>query len=678
MSFRDYSVLQLRSIVIYNLDNDLIPSAEFAAERLLAEAGHDDLDSVHLYGLVLLKKKRYKAAYNLTVNISHAGCSYVFAKAALELSMGEEGVFALTTTQHLWDSLPDNFSFQYENERNLLPDPAVFYSLLGKLYYSIGDPKESAICHSKALKKNPFIWESFEELNKIGANIRVKAIYKVQQGIKFPLNHGNSNKSNGESTRDPFGDSATNIYHPPSHKSFIKYTEEFPLHEENNEFQTPRMRQPTLPAAPTRKTRSATAREAFKQPSLAHNSVNNSNGGDSIRRQPRLTASKVTSRLISHPLSAKTANSNTSNRKVPVNDLASQKRSKSFFSGLSGDPTATKRKEFFTNEEYGEQHVLGLYLTYAKGFKAMSRYDCFKAIRTLSSLPEAHLNTPWVLSKMGRLHFEIVNYEESDVYFQKLRKVDKTRLEDMEYYAALLWQTQKEIELCDLSHDLLNIDRHAPQTWVTIGNLFSLSHETDEAIKCFDRATQLDENFTYAYTLQGHEYMTSDAYENALKSFRYALLIDPRHYNALFGIGMVYLKLGNFTKAEYHFRKALDINPVNAILICCVGMMLEKFNKKEEALKQYELGFKIQPLAPLSLFKKAQLLIQLERYSQALTDFEQLARMTPDEATVHFLLGQLYKMHGRKDDAIAQFTIALNLDPKGSHLIKEAMENLNE
>jgi anaphase-promoting complex subunit 3 len=141
---------------------------------------------------------------------------------------------------------------------------------------------------------------------------------------------------------------------------------------------------------------------------------------------------------------------------------------------------------------------------------------------------------------------------------------------------------------------------------------------------------------------------------------------------------MVYLKLGNFTKAEFHFRKAVDINPVNVILICCVGMMLEKLGKKDKALHQYELACKIQPLSALALFKKAQLLFSLEEYHAALIDFEYLATIAPDEASVHFLLGQLYKLANRKEDAIRRFTVALNLDPKGNHLVKEALESLAE
>ena len=47
------------------------------------------------------------------------------------------------------------------------------------------------------------------------------------------------------------------------------------------------------------------------------------------------------------------------------------------------------------------------------------------------------------LSKLGRLHYEIVNYPQSELYF--LRKLDRTRLQDMEYYLTLLWHLNKKL-----------------------------------------------------------------------------------------------------------------------------------------------------------------------------------------------------------------------------------------
>ena len=51
-------------------------------------------------------------------------------------------------------------------------------------------------------------------------------------------------------------------------------------------------------------------------------------------------------------------------------------------------------------------------------------------------------------------------------------------------------------------------------------------------MRFFNRATQVDSAFTYAYTLAGHEYFANEDLERGLQAYRTAIKLDPRHYNA--------------------------------------------------------------------------------------------------------------------------------------------------
>ncbi|CDK27833.1 unnamed protein product [Kuraishia capsulata CBS 1993] len=648
MNATEYSIQKLRSVIFYSLDNDLLPTAEFTAERLVAQDSYD-MDSTHLYALVLFRRRRFKAAYNATANMPHIGCAYVFAKCAVELGLENEGLQALqrrmaTYTQ---ESKPER---NYELERDILPDAVAIHILMGKLYFLLGDTKQSTLSYTAALQLNPYAFEAYEELCKMGTKVRVKSIFHAEAGSLLDADIFKSSPT----------DEGSKLFDPSSTPRVLATPE-----QPGKFMTTPRLKQPVFPAAPTRRAARSSTLDNFKQPTLPT---------DSIHRRSMRGSSSITSRLLSHPLNSLSSSSPAFNNKKEVSGL---KRSiGASFSG--GSASSTGSSATIQLNKGAEQSLLLLYQRFAKGLKAMHSYDCFKAIRIFDSLPENEKNSPWVLAKLARLHYEIVNYEESAVYFKRLRKMDRTRVEDMDYYSTLLWYLRKETDLSFLAHELYDIDKNSPVSWVAIGNLFSLTREPDEAIKCFQKATQIDASFAYAHTLQGHEYLQNDAFENALKCFRNALLVDKRHYNAFYGIGMVHMKLGEYTKAEFHFLKALEITPVNVILICCVGMVLERLGKKELALKQYIFASKLQPRSNLALFKKAQALFSLHQYDLALGEFERLQELTPDEASVHFLLGKLYRIAGRKYDSLRQFTIALNLDPKGSHLIREALESLQK
>jgi anaphase-promoting complex subunit 3 len=102
----------------------------------------------------------------------------------------------------------------------------------------------------------------------------------------------------------------------------------------------------------------------------------------------------------------------------------------------------------------------------------------------------------------------------------------------MEIYSSLLWHVRKDVDLSFLAHELLDLDKMSPEPWCAMGNCFSLQQEPESAIKCFQRAIDLDSTYYYAHTLCGYEYTVLEDHEKAQTCFRNALRIEPRDYKA--------------------------------------------------------------------------------------------------------------------------------------------------
>lgn len=312
--------------------------------------------------------------------------------------------------------------------------------------------------------------------------------------------------------------------------------------------------------------------------------------------------------------------------------------------------------------------LLGLFTKLASGYSALSRYKCPDAVQHFNSLSQGQRETPWVLAQLGRAHFEQAMYAEAAQYFSRVQTLAPSRVEDMEIYSTVLWHLKNDVELAYLAHQLLEIDRLSPQAWCAIGNSFSHQRDHDQALKCFKRATMLDPEFAYAFTLQGHEYVANEEYDKALDAYRHGINAENRHYNAWYGLGTVYDRMGKLDFAEQHFRNAASINPTNAVLTCCIGLVLEKMDNSKNALLYYERACSLAPHSVLARFRKARVLMKLRDYKFALAELKVLKDMAPDEANVHYLLGKLYKVLHDKGNAIKHFTAALNLDPKVSLL----------
>lgn len=172
---------QLRQLIFYHVDNELLDNANFLAGRLYALEPRNP-DSSHLLALTYLRQRRFKAAYDSAQRYGlsgrHLGCAYIFAQACLELGKHLEGTTALDKAKSLWNGR-SNWNKHSETSRRHVPDAAAVQTLLGKLWRGHGDLKKAGDCYVEAHKANPFIWDSFEGLCKIGADMDLEKMFKL-------------------------------------------------------------------------------------------------------------------------------------------------------------------------------------------------------------------------------------------------------------------------------------------------------------------------------------------------------------------------------------------------------------------------------------------------------------------------------------------------------------------
>ncbi|GME80118.1 unnamed protein product [Ambrosiozyma monospora] len=321
MNIPEQSLYNLRPTIIYCLDHDLLPTAEFTAERLLAQNANNT-DSIYIYALTLFKQQKYKSVYNATSPYAteHVGCSYLFAKACLELNMEADGTKALTKTSQLWTNL-GGFSLAGNNNINNInangnnngggsassssttgelyeryqPDAIACCMLLAKLYAKTGDVQRSAVYYAEVLKMNPYMFEAFESLCKMGVKVKVNSIYKVNQmnDINNPLF-----KTSQDDKKSGFGFGFGELKKPSDQQQHQQQQQQQqqqqksnvttparsntlgtisgspdPQMSSNNFLLTPRLKQASMPEAPLRRATRNSGYDGFKQPSLPTDSI---------------------------------------------------------------------------------------------------------------------------------------------------------------------------------------------------------------------------------------------------------------------------------------------------------------------------------------------------------------------------------------------------------------------
>ena len=60
-------------------------------------------------------------------------------------------------------------------------------------------------------------------------------------------------------------------------------------------------------------------------------------------------------------------------------------------------------------------------------------------------VPQAHFKSGWVLSQVGRAHYEMVRYSDALRAFKKAHDVEPHRLAGMELHSTILWHLKREV-----------------------------------------------------------------------------------------------------------------------------------------------------------------------------------------------------------------------------------------
>ena len=785
-------IAQLRHLVYYHLDNNLLKNALFVAGRLQA---YDPKSAEAAYLLALcqhlsgLNKSAWETSRHHVGRNPHLGCAYVYAQACLELGRYVDGISALNNKNiiPLWQN-KNHWNQHSESRRQHLPDAAAVWCLMGKLLKAHKNVDAAVECWVLSLQINPLMWDAFQGLCDSGAKVNVSNIYKISPEMMAIMHSSQKSENIARSIpekqqtashpqtihttqSDPFmsAQSKANALHVNTvlgEKHNISKTSVNTVStilDEEEEMSTPstlmdmeESQSRNLPVkhvdepppAPVRKAKSAQEVPAWQPPppkmrtTSLKNRFRSKLGGSeeaTVHQDPPPPPAPPTKRTISGQLAATSATQNAgSEAQRRSNRLANNSRPTTA-TGISISPTVKHITDFLGLRETSRdikkpkvpllrgriattatvgrvvsgnrtrlgssdnmdvdskpvrhqvqaippvpmipvqkirqqapiekdlealRTVLDWFKRLSTAQLALTNYDCQASIQAYNSLPSHQRETSYVWSQIAKAYYEEASYQDAERYFKRVREATPSRLDDMEVYSTILWHLKSETELAHLSHQLIETDRLSPHAWCAIGNSFSLQREHEQALKCFRRATQLDPLFAYGFTLQGHEYITNEEFEKALEAYRCAIAADNRHYNAWYGLGKVYEKMGKWDVAEQHYKTAHRINPSNAVLTCCIGVVLERLKQPEAALHMYSKAVALQPNSALSRFKKAKCLMTLGRSEDALNELQVLKDIAPDEANVHFLLGRLYKMLGKRGEAVKAFTEALNLDPK--------------
>nr|CAH7762294.1 unnamed protein product [Callosobruchus chinensis] len=585
--------------------------AVFLSERLYAEVKTDE--SLHLLATAYFRSGLKDHAYYILKDRTEGSpkCRYLFGICAYELEKYAEAEAALLGASNMLD---DEFIKEYDEQACFV------WLLLGKIAAKTERKSLAIESWRKALKLNPFLWNSFELLCEIGDMPNPQLIFQISSMDKLSMCQANGLNSIESIivTKDVLNTEVDNqeflspykVHYIPdpkilftpdvkmctpsesplalplsawtdSNSKFKQHTSKFDtdhspnfgqlfsmiadtsnsnsmntpmLTESNNHHQSlaKRVRAQVDQFIGRKESIFQNCKPVFSQSSnvpvnktpnplfVSSSQYMNKN----VRRSTRLfsnnysvkennkspnrnkfTASSPRKNNKTKRLSKCDLNKNNNYSELNTRNKLEKEKSETVTSEKKEDSSINASAEECMHQvaalqKHSADGLMCLLRELGQAYLELSRYDCTAAIDRLHRLPRNQFDTAWVLSLLGVAYFEQPDYEMAVKYFGQVHDKEPHRLAYMDLYSTALWHLQREVALSALAQDLINIDRNSPVTWCASGNCFSLHKEHDTAIKFFQRAVQVNPNFPYAYTLLGHEYITTEELDKAMSCFR--------------------------------------------------------------------------------------------------------------------------------------------------------------
>jgi tetratricopeptide (TPR) repeat protein len=216
-----------------------------------------------------------------------------------------------------------------------------------------------------------------------------------------------------------------------------------------------------------------------------------------------------------------------------------------------------------------------------------------------------------------------------------------------------------------------------------LGGHYFHQQEYAKAIEQFNRAIEVNSDFSPPYNMLGYSYRYIGDFVEAEKAFKKYIALVPDDPNPYDSYAELLMKMGKYGPSIESYYKALEINPnfeASHIGIACNLNFLGKYKDARDQLDElYDIALD-DHVRRAALYAKAVSYAdegQLKEALKAIEDRYALAESTGDSAAMPTdlsLMGRIYLEMGKPDEALLNYKRALALIEE-SNLSNEIKEN---
>jgi len=194
------------------------------------------------------------------------------------------------------------------------------------------------------------------------------------------------------------------------------------------------------------------------------------------------------------------------------------------------------------------------------------------------------------------------------------------------------------------------------------------------------KLNQIDPDSVWVHQISGEVMESMKNYDGALLEYKKAVERAPRQPGVHYLLGNAYWSMANWSEAAREFEAELANDPANCSAQWKIAnAMLEQHVDPQAALASVDRALSICPGLAQARVDRARALMRMDRNEEAVADLRTAEKAAPEEASIHFLLGQALRSLGRMAESKAELDLFTKLEESArastAQRAKQILEN---
>lgn len=200
-------------------------------------------------------------------------------------------------------------------------------------------------------------------------------------------------------------------------------------------------------------------------------------------------------------------------------------------------------------------------------------------------------NNPQDLLERGIFNYELGDFEDAIEFFDKSYAISSD-INTLNFKALALCELERYDESLQTINEAIEMEPDNYHLFNTLGVIYDQMNRTDDALKSFDKAIEIEDNET-SQQLKGDIYQNYEKYSEALECYDRAIEICPDEINAFMAKARIYMQMDDLKSAEKIFDEAEKIDANSTLFLCEKGNFYFYQERLPEAISYYDQCLKI-------------------------------------------------------------------------------------